>query len=235
MAKLYTIKKSHYNRDLNKFPAQSTAATLHEYNKMSPNHSWVQSNNWGSHFIPRATPVLLSRRGFSSHYTVHSCHSEVRCLVNMSTPFCFLRIKTPMWSFFFQTQVSQGKHQWCERQNRKWLKGDRNSSSSLLCFHHESPRWSKAPKGDHLMLWYQPIRAACGAQGQSGASKVVSNNSSWLRDSKWAQPRMHMIPIWTMRECGLVFEAIGLDQSPFVFPDWTFSKCSFRGHITYFP
>lgn len=29
---------------------------------------------------------------------------------------------------------------------------------------------------------------------------------------------MHMILIWTMRECGLVFEAIGLDQSPFVIP-----------------
>lgn len=76
----------------------------------------------------------------------------------------------------------------------------------------------QSSKGFHLMLWYQPIQAACGAQSQSGAIKVVSNNSSWLRDSKWARPRMHMILIWTMRECGLVFEAIGLDQSPFVFP-----------------
>lgn len=68
------------------------------------------------------------------------------------------------------------------------------------------------------LLWYQPIRAAIGTQSQRGASKVVSNNSSWLRDSKWTRPRIHMILIWTMKERGLVFVAISLDQSPFVSP-----------------
>lgn len=83
---------------------------------MSANHRWVQSNNWRSHTFPQATPILLSRGGFSSDYTVHSCHSEVRCLVNTSTPLCFLRIKTPC--DLFQMQVSQGKDQCWERQHK---------------------------------------------------------------------------------------------------------------------
>lgn len=77
--------------------------------------------------------------------------------------------------------------------------------------------WRK-PKIKKVLVLVKTGGGATGTQSQSRASKVVSNNSSWLRDSKWARPRIHMILIWTMKEHGLVFVAISLDQSPFVFP-----------------
>lgn len=88
----------------------------------------VRSNNWRSHTFLRATPILLCRGGFSSDYTVHSCHSEVRFLVNMSTPLCVLRIKTPNDFFFFSNSSVTRKGpalrkatQDPVKQNRNWL------------------------------------------------------------------------------------------------------------------
>lgn len=52
-------------------------------------------------------------------------------------------------------------------------------------------------------------------------------------DTQSVLPRMHMVLIWTMRECDLLFVVISRTKAA-LFLSWMLSNCSFGEHITYF-